>query len=183
MKFEIVDKIDAFFKKHDTFTEECHVVYLMVEIRKILDQMNSSEYQLIRFYCDWIVHTSKDRNTHVINDMMEELYSAIESQIKNQYKVEKGTASTKFAYMDKLKDQMKLFIDDMNISTNILQDDNWIQFVIFLVKVLENQPIINPTENIKTCSFLPAAENCVWYEVVFNEPINGEPSFKYGNAY
>ena len=51
------------------FTEECQVVYFFVEIRKLLDRMNRSEdYEYIRFFCDWVLHTEKTRNLDIIRD-------------------------------------------------------------------------------------------------------------------
>ena len=63
---EIIEKLDEFLSSHSPLMEECHIVYLMVEIRKILDHerdhRKNGEFSLLRFYCDWTVHTEKQES-------------------------------------------------------------------------------------------------------------------------
>src|ERR1035438_1539807 len=67
----IIEKLDEFLKKHMPLDEECLVVYLLVEIRKILDHENNGKYPISRFYSDWCVHTAKDKITPQIKVIME----------------------------------------------------------------------------------------------------------------
>jgi hypothetical protein len=80
---EIVDKLNSFLSTHHTFTEEAQVVYLLIEIRKILDRDSNMKYPLLRFYCDWCVHTRKDKITPQIKLIMEQLYTNIKDQIQH----------------------------------------------------------------------------------------------------
>jgi len=53
----IIEKLNVFVQGHDSLIEECQVVYLMVEIRKILDHDRGAgtvAFPLLRFYCDWM---------------------------------------------------------------------------------------------------------------------------------
>jgi len=59
-KIEIVEKLNDFLGEHAPFMEECHVVYMLVETRKVLDRENNRKYPILRFYCNWTVHTDKD---------------------------------------------------------------------------------------------------------------------------
>lgn len=44
------------------FTEECQVVYLLVELRKALELRGLlGNYAALKFYCDWAMHTRLDR--------------------------------------------------------------------------------------------------------------------------
>lgn len=54
---EIVEKLDRFLAKHPFFDEDCHAVYLMVEVRKLLEKEAHANLLLLKFYCDWTVHT------------------------------------------------------------------------------------------------------------------------------
>src|SRR5205814_45622 len=81
---EILRKLSNLLSKYDPFTEESQVVYLFVEVRKYLDQMEhrGRGFALLRFYCDWIVHTSKDRHVQHIAPIMEETYTRICQHLK-----------------------------------------------------------------------------------------------------
>lgn len=179
---EVIDKLNSLLMRHSPLTEECHAVYLMVAIRKILEHEKDKESLLLRFYCDWIVHTEKDRITDDIREMMIEIYTTIKSEIERPYSVQAMSPVIQFAYMDKLKGEMEKFLTDRDIDRTLI-DTGWPEFVKILVKVLENQPINKPTSDIKLFSFIPAAEQCVKGIVVFEQPINGYDHYNFANAY
>jgi len=58
---EIIAKIRDFLNTHEPVSEECHVVYMLVEIRKILEYKNCTQFAILKFYCDWAVHITKKR--------------------------------------------------------------------------------------------------------------------------
>ena len=181
-KEKIIEKLDTFLSARNPITEECHTVYLMVEIRKILDHEKCKDFPLLRFYCNWTVHTDKDIEAEM-KIVMEEMYSDIKEQIANPVMVKSDSAPKRFAYMDNLKAEMKKFLEERGINSSITEGSSWVEFVRLFIKVLEDQPIKNPTDDITLFSFIPAAERCVQFVVVFKEPINGYPSYKFGNAY
>jgi len=154
----------------------------MVEIRKVLHHENNYKYPLLLFYCDWTVHTKKDRITNEMGAIMEEVFRDVKAQIENPAMVKAISPIMQFAYMENLKVEVRQFLEAHHMDTNLL-DDKWIQFVSLLVDVLENQPINNPTEGITSFSFLPSAKRCVQGVVVFKEPIRGNNHYKFANAY
>jgi hypothetical protein len=179
---EVIDKLNDFLARHSPLTEECHVVYLMVAVRKILEHEKDKESLLLRFYCDWIVHTEKDRITDDIREMMVAIYKTVKSEIERPYSVQAMSPVMQFAYMDKLKDEMGKFLADRGIDKALI-DSGWLEFVKILVKVLENQPINKPTTDIKLFSFTPAADQCVKGIIIFEQPINGYDHYNFANAY
>lgn len=182
---EIIEKLDDFLNNRKTalLDEESHVVYMMVEIRKVLDHEDNNKYPLLRFYCDWTVHTEKDKITDEMKTIMEEIFIDVKSQIENPAMVEAMSPIMKFTYMENLKAEIQQFLEEHRMNTDLLNDDNWIQFISLLVAILANQPINNPTQDITLFSFLPSAPGCVQGIVVFKEPINEKPHYKFGNAY
>lgn len=183
---EIIEKLNRFLSDHDPLTKECHAVYLLVEIRKILDHERSNnslkDFILLRFYCDWTIHTEKTRITDNMRTIMEQVFQDIKAQITNPAMTQAMSPVMQFAYMDKLKDEMNRFLKDRNINT-ILINNGWLSFIQLLVRVLENQPIKNPTNDIELFSFLPAADGCVRGVVKFKHPINGYDHYTFANAY
>ena len=186
---EIVEKLNEFVTDHDPVTEECHVVYFMVQARKILeheqDHRNTGNFTYLRFFCDWIAHTKKDAITDSMKKVMETIFIDVKAQIENKVSVKgqnDGQEVVRFVYMEKLHDEMEHFLKDHGINLKIVEGD-WLAFVRNLVKVLENQPIIKPTDDITSFIFLPAAEGCVRVRVSFKDKVDGYDYLDFSNAY
>ena len=109
---EIIEKLDIFLQKHTPMKEECQTVYLLVEIRKILDHEKTSKYPLLRFYADWSVHTEKDKITNEIRNMAEEIFQDVKVQIENPATIQAMSPVMRFAYMENLKNELEIFLTD-----------------------------------------------------------------------
>ncbi|MDD4989753.1 MAG: hypothetical protein PHW31_00355 [Candidatus Pacebacteria bacterium] len=184
---EIIEKLNKFLLEHSPLTEECQVVYLMVEIRKILDHKRSSiqknTFPLIRFYCDWIVHTEKTKITNEMRMIMNRVFHDAKSQVENSVTAQVMPSVIQFAYMEDLHKEMEQFLGEYNISVALVNKDSWLQYVQLLVKVLENQPIKDPTSDVTSFYFAPTAKNCVRGIIIFSQPINGCNFYQFVNIY
>lgn len=181
-KTEILYKLDNFISQYPPSIEESGVVYVMVCIRKILDHEDNHDSLLLRFYCDWVVHTQKDRITKEISTIMTQVYEAAVDEIRRPFNRKAMSPVTQFAYMEKLRLEMDAFFKDRNIEQS-LTAAGWVDFISQLVKVLENQPIKNPIPEITAFQFLPAADRCVRGVIDFKQPVEGQPSYTFANAY
>jgi len=183
---EIIKKLDKFLAEHDPLTEECQVVYLMIEIRKILDHEKDhrrrGQFTLLRFYCDWTVHTEKAIITDNIKEIMHIVFQDVRSQITSPAMAEAMSPVMQFTNMDRLGNEMQKFLNERGMNTTLI-DRVWLQFVQLLVRVLENQPIVSPTEEIQLFSFLPTAKGSVRGIVKFSHPINGYGHYTFGNSF
>jgi hypothetical protein len=186
-KDEIIYKLDAFLRGHDTLGEEAHVTYLMVETRKVIDQTGSAKtYPLLKFYADWAVHSRKDRITAEIEALSEQMYAAVVEEITAPYPgLSRGRSPVlAFVYMDDLRREMERFLIHNSLDDTLATNqDSWIAFVSLLVKILENQPIAEPSQNVKTICFEPAKARCVIGTIVFRQPVNGYDHYTIKNAY
>ena len=182
-RIEIVDKLNTFLEKHMPFTEECHVFYLLVETRKVLDRENNHKYPILRFYCNWSVHTDKD-STKEMEAIMKDIYGDIEKQIANPALVGMGgkTKVIGFMYMEDLQAEMGKFLQEYQLPTSLTEKINWLEFVKLFVKILADQPINTPCANIKQFAFLPAADGCVSGKIDFVKNIEYD-DYRFGNAY
>lgn len=148
---EIITKLNDFFDTHDLFKEECEVVYLMVEIRKLLDREHGrdGQFKKIRFYCDWTVHISKDRNLTDIKEIMEELDT--NSLSNGNY----NPRIFNFFLLSELRKEMSDLFRIHGLHTKLCQDDeHWTRFVKLFIQVLADQPIIKPTKGISSVAFV-----------------------------
>lgn len=153
MRLEIVEKLDKFLLKHMPFSEECEVVYLLIEIRKIMEHDNESRYKLLRFFCDWTVHTKKDRQMEGIIGIVKKIDELVSSVDK--ITTEQNEQILKFFEMKELRDEFSQFLLNHSLS-NILctVDNNWSTFVDILTQVLSNQPIMNPIKTVKSIEII-----------------------------
>ncbi len=185
---EIINKLNIFLKSHLLFKEECEVVYLMVEVRKILQHKNNGKYSLLRFYCDWTVHARKYRITEEMKKIMTEVYENIKKEIETKRFVQ-GNEVIKFIYFEQLRKEMTDLFDEIKLSDDLVKKNElWLSFLKLFVKILENQPIIGPISEIKTFCFIPSNEGAVAGEVVFKNKILGKDKkyydyFRFANVY
>lgn len=182
---EIIEKLNTFLSQHNPLEEECHVVYFMVEIRKILDhESSSSEYPLLKFYSDWTVHIEKDYISPEMKRIMEDMYQTALNEIANPASAKAMSPVMDFAYMKALGKEVKKFLESHNLDSTLAdKEDKWIKFVQLLIKVLENQPINNPTEKIEYFCFRPANPGCVIGTLKFNQPVDNKLSYTFKNAF
>lgn len=183
-EIEIIKKLMQFLANHLPFSEECQIVYLLVEIRKIIDQNKNNKYPILRFYCDWSVHAEKDRITKEIKEIMNDIYCDIKTQIQNPALVSNKMKVIGFMYMEDLQAEMGKFLLEHNLPNTLTSGkNNWLVFVKLLVKILTDQPIKKPCIHIKTFAFLPASEGCVFGRIDFTNKIGIYDYYNFGNAY
>ncbi len=150
-QIEIQGKLNKELEKE--ISKECQVVYLLVEIRKMLDQDNIPGYKLLRFFCDWAVHTKKDRKMEGIVDIV----TKIDNLISNVDKItsQQNEQILKFLEMNELRKEFSQFLIVHNLPISLCKDDhNWSTFVDVLVQVLSEQPILNPIKTIRSIEII-----------------------------
>lgn len=114
---------------------------------------------------------------------MNEVFRDAKEQIENPGMTRTTSSVVRFIYMKNLEDEMRMFLKEHGIDISITEEDAWVSFVGLLVKVLENQPIHNPNDDISLFTFIPATDRCVRGVIQFTKSINGYNHFNFGNAY
>jgi len=183
MDDEIIKKLKSFLRKHSPMTEECHVVYLMVEIRKVLEgnEIGNDKYPLLRFYCDWVMHAKKDRITKEIKEIMDRIDRSYTLEDKKRRGKIDFRDNIKFIYMSELRKEMKKFFQDFDLPCDLVKyNDKWLPFLWHITSVLVDQPIVNPINNIVRFSFNHSDKGPVIWMIEFNDE-RGKCEF--GNVY
>ena len=179
---EILQKLEAFLRSHIPFSEECHAVYLLVEIRKLLHHERlGDKYPILTFYADWSVHTDKDF-TRDIQSTTAKMYEEVVFRITAGVAVSGQPKIVGFIYMEDLQADLARFLGEHGLDDSLVETANWSAFVTLLVKVLVDQPINNPSTGVKSLAFLPAADGCVRGEMVFTNPVEGHNAYQFGDA-
>lgn len=153
VRTKLIKKLNSFLNKNKVFSEECQVVYLFVEIRKILEHDYDTGYKLLRFFCDWTVHTKKDRKMEGIVEIVTRIDSLISSVDK--ITSEQNERILKFLEMNELRKELSQFLTSSYLPDNLCKNDrNWSAFVDNLARVLSGHPILNPIKTIKSIEII-----------------------------
>ncbi len=161
MNDQIIDKLSD-LSEELPFTKECQVVYLFVETRKLLERADQPiEYDYIRFFCDWVLHTEKTRNLEVIRDDFEKIAADLELQEKKSIIQSIMDLSerpiSQFADFVKLRIQLGKFFQKKGVANSFTTDDsNWYSLRNLLFRILADQMIDfqdNPVRGIKSMRF------------------------------
>lgn len=136
-KREIIDKLRNFLNKHPIFGEECEVIYLMVQIRKILDfKDNNNPYNTLRFYCNWVLHIklNKEMTAKLLSNILEPVVDSRKSGLDNARNIIKSYSD--FFKLNTLKKELSDFIKEYKLSESLV-DKNWWKFVRLLLDIIE----------------------------------------------
>lgn len=135
--------------------DESQVVYILSQIRKIIDDEETEiKYDILYLYSDWVLHSKLDRpkkRSYFINKF--------DSQLVNE------DTSTKIArtilinqrhffVLNELKIQLGNFFRDNNISSKIFVRPGWSKFIELLLAILMECPVDIGGNKIKSLSIV-----------------------------
>jgi hypothetical protein len=165
-KPSIIQKLRGHLAHHMPPSEECHVLYLMAEIRKILEQEDSkSQYAPLNFYANWCVHTRLARPNKFINRTAEDIESEILASIKADLPIENGKLVKKFLSMQALKTALSDFLNDVDLPAEITEGGNWASFQALLISIISEQPIIAPSKRIAQFLYDDSGNGSIEFEI------------------
>lgn len=125
------------------FRSERQVVYLLVQVRKLLDSISTAnKYCSLRLYCDWAVHTKLDRS----------LASSIVEKVDELYpKMVRGTRLSDHEHdelfgifaLDSFREDFKNFLLDKSLPNSICKSDKrWAIFLSHYLRVIQDCPLV-----------------------------------------
>lgn len=111
---------------------EARVLYLLVEIRKVLEHDNVHN-SVLRFYGDWVVHTKLDK--------------AFSQRIYDELQSEDSRDGTNILNFERLKCELKEFLEHYQLPTDLVGiDDLWLPFREKLIDILVDVPLVRKKE-------------------------------------
>jgi len=147
------------------------VAFLFSELRKIIES-SDKKYKTLKFYCDWLLHSQKDCYHPEMKLYIREIYESAVKHIQKPMQFEYSKKISDLIYFEILKNDLSKILNDSNLSEQILEDESWLNLVRVLVKLLENQPLIKPIEEVSSIVFSPAVEGAAIMYINFSEPVN-----------
>ena len=181
MNVDIVAKLE----KHLSIPvdTECAAVYLLVEVRKLLDsdKIDPKPFALW-MYCHWAVHVDlHHRNTTIhflekIDSFVRNQVSGFESEDDRQYEDEQDVF-LEFSSLDTFRRQLRQFLESHKLPTSLCDEDaSWHRFISVYAGVIEGGTLstgkLRETELQKlkaiqevTFTKLPSSENNVFFVI------------------
>jgi hypothetical protein len=138
MKDQIIEKIQRTLAAQ--ITSEAQVVYLLVEIRKLMDRDKraASGFATLRLYCNWVAHIELDRGqAGEIVRMADALYQKLlEGKLDPKEKAE----FRQLFMLTTFRAELARFLETYGLRP--LADGKWNVFLGYFLKVIEDCPLV-----------------------------------------
>jgi hypothetical protein len=141
-KTEIARKLSLELRKGDTFTEP-RVVYLLVQARKLLEMMNDSDFETLKFYCDWVLHVKLDRKgaSNVIK-LFESIQKAADEGNAELYESRSMWLFRQVLSADTFRNQLIDVLSRNEIPADLFTDyANWYEFLHHYGAIIDGVPL------------------------------------------
>ncbi len=133
---KIHKKLKDFLMQHPKIKEECELVYIMTEIRKIIKiKKQEKEFKILNFYCNWVLH-DKLNYSPTLKYIDDKFINIDFNQRGKSIAIEMKSKHSDFFKFNDLKNDLILFLDKLEFSRNILSE-NWIFFLKKILEIIE----------------------------------------------
>lgn len=169
---QILDKLTILLNVG--ITTEAQTVYLLVAIRKIIEQEQANQqYKYLNFHCNWALHSSLERRDAkeilILFDDVHTHYINGNDEISLDKNLEREL--TRISRMESFKEELSAFLEDKGLpSIDATRSDGWIHFQHLYAKVIEDCPLVltNGSRNIESVTVnVDIADKIVGGEVCF----------------
>ncbi len=146
MKNDIIKKLKKFIILP---MDDLYIVYLFVQIRKLLyhredlHNINKYSYEVLKFYCDWVVHIELERKR---NRQAKNILFELEKVINDCY-LNNAPDDIMSSYISaiisfkKLQNELILFFRNYGLPNDILDKDKWDIFILAFFEVISDCPL------------------------------------------
>ena len=117
-------------------TTEPQVVYLLVQIRKVLELSNASpDFDALRLFCILAVHTKLSENAKAVA-LLREFDEGV-SKLKQGW----GMTRMDFLSLSAFKAQLGKFLSDFGLPSHLTERERWRRFVRLYSNVVSDCPL------------------------------------------
>jgi hypothetical protein len=131
-------------------TTERQVVYILVEIRKAIEQAGEQKnYFALDFYCSWALHTKMDRAGAIrILKRFDQAHPLLVQKKALPPELRKEIHET--TKLKKFEDEMEQFLKANGLPTGIVDDANsWVKFLRLYAHVIDDCALVVSGERTK----------------------------------
>lgn len=168
MKDELISKIGVALSK--PIEEECQVVYILVEIRKLLDRVLGEKtklerYPVLNFYCNWVVHAELGGTTPidpVLNKIEDLLADPNLHNPKNMPEAMFG-----FLNLNLFSEEFGKLLKEYSLENPLTKHVYRSKFRDMFVGILRDCPLKPKNRKITEFCFGESAKNYITYTIKF----------------
>ncbi len=149
MRDDIVEKLRQ--ELANGIQTEAQVVYLLVELRKLIEQSEEQDrYLSVLFFCDWAVHVQMDRKSAL--HLLQELDSAMS---RATTKGELGELIGRILSMDRFRDELIHALMHFGLPTDPVRTmAGWLSFLPLYLNVITDCPVLKRNVNLQHINHL-----------------------------
>jgi hypothetical protein len=144
----------------EPITTERQVVYILAEIRKLLELENAKDrYPALNFYCDWALHSRISKSAEArriveIFDRAERFFTQMDNTPAGQQMVNPNWDWTNqlspVVELQNLKFEFGQFCELHSITGNLVNDEEeWLRFMDQYAGVIEDVPLISSDSSLQ----------------------------------
>jgi len=153
MEDEIITKLKLALV--EPIKKECQVIYILVEIRKLLERLqNKNSFPVLNFYGNWVLHDKITRKSSMstVHILLDEIESTIVGK--------KPNAGAVWALIDfeKFRGEIDDFLKKFNIQDPFVDENYWASFRGLFVNILTDCPLRPDYGNIEEFCFIKSLQ-------------------------
>jgi hypothetical protein len=162
MRDELLQKIEA--ELHQPIDSERQVVYILVEIRKLLyrNQVPKTDCPHLRMLCDWAVHVDLDRD--IVKEHMLILNGIADRLRSNTMTAEDTARSSRVFDLVEARNEFLDFLRKWHLSRRLPDVYGplwWANFLRYYVRVVADCPLVLKAEQTKKSKNKTRSQNAV----------------------
>ena len=139
-KQSILSKVGTLLAAPDLKLEQCHVLYVMVEIRKVLEQDSyPADCDVLRFYGNWCAHPAIESGSPFKDMLIPVIKNAIQQYVGTQETIKKGSDLALFLSLELLRRNLHDFLKKHGIRADATGGAKWQDFRSLLFKIVSEQ--------------------------------------------
>jgi hypothetical protein len=127
-------------------TTELQVVYLLVGIRKIMEQNDEQNiYKHLNFHCNWVLHSRlRGPDAQDVLQIFEKVHLELRTGTpSDQLPTEAERKLLEIIKMDLFKEELDLFMQRYGLpSLNLHRGDGWVHFLHLYASVIKDIPLM-----------------------------------------
>lgn len=143
----VIEDIKEFLKELSIFSRKSEVVYLLAEIRKLIE--DDDEYKTLHFYCNWVLH---GKLTHKLTlKILSSKFDFIELN-KDKREIQKSLRHAEGGNFIKLNDfrsELHDFLRKKELPMKALEGDKWYKFAEIYLEIIKKCPIEKEYNKLK----------------------------------
>lgn len=157
------NKLIEFLENHSPFKEESEIVYLLAEIRKIIEGYEG-KYNALKFYCNWALHSKLDKKS-TIRILSSKLDKFIDFS-KDRNEIQKMISDAdkgRFMKMEDFRLELIDFLKKHTLSIKNFDGNKWDKFRELYLEIIYKCPIIQNSSGISGLSLIKTTDG-YYYE-------------------